>query len=1369
MKTRHLLGFLLFLSCLSFAQEKWYIYPGNLVLSGGKEGWSPRFMFRKVFAEDDRYRVWYVVKDSNRDQTIATATSKDGIHWERHEGEPIDFKYPTDLWNMSARQFEILKLDTAYFIWHLLPEGENTGRSLGFAWSKDGYKWTKYPEPVLQKGKDDAWDARGPICPVVWFDGKQFYMIYTASDKRLIATQKAGLATSRDGIHWQKYPGNPVLDIGKEGEWDDTMVRPYSITFNGREYELWYAGYNRAHWQIGKATSTDGIHWKRYAGNPVIRPGAPGERDWHFIGAPEVILKDSVYRMWYYGLDNYRLDFRYATTSEEEYQTWDTASILRSERILNTLVFNKLNYIKVDSLTEILPELSGTALINTYNRLAIAYAFNDEKRSLDYATKALALSNEMHYPEGRAMALYCMGTRSFLLDDYSEALVKWLASLRIYDSLEMYSEMGAIQSKISEIHTRVRSLELAIEYDRKALAAYQHIKDTANMLKTMIYLGYHLLNTGDRAGALETFRKRLDLIKKKEYETLADAYAYIGHCYVENNLDSAMHLFNKSLSILRAKAPLNTHWVIHLMANACFAAGPEHYGEAGKYFQMLNDTYWRERRNPGNVRMLLDIAEFYLATGRYDECRRYLDAALPLSKLWLSKLLKHRLSSTGKLHYDWALKSDLERAHMIWYRLDSTLHRETSSLRHYKLAILYRDSVINEKERLQWAMLQGQYNTERAQNRVSMLEKENEVKSLEVRQTRTVLFIIMGLVMIVVIATYLYFRQRKIKADHERMVSEERLMHKLELEKVEADKLKELDHMKSRFFADISHEFRTPLTLIMRPIEKLLTKPYDEKDKKDLNVAIKYVKSLQNLINNLLTLSRIESGKMQLRASEMNIVKLVKGYFQAFESLGKQKNLSLKFLFDAEEIDAYIDKEKFEQILNNLLSNAFKFTPEGGRIIVEVSSPQSALGSPFNAEHHSPSHHGTTAPRHHDTISPHHHITISIKDSGPGIAPEHLAHIFDRFYRVEDQGGYSEGTGIGLALTKELVELHHGTITVESEVGNGTTFIITLPLGKDHLKEEEIAQSTEPRAQESGIRHPGSGIEDPASGIQDQASSIQDQASSIQDPDTDHQSLVTSHQSPILLIVEDNIDMREYIREYFEHDFRIIEAAEGAEGFAKAVEQTPDFIISDVMMPGMDGNEFCRKIKSDMRTSHIPVILLTARASKESRIEGLETGADDFITKPFDGDELQVRVRNLLAQRKKVSEMLERKIRRTHSAFRIDFTDSGITSMDEQFLQKAIIILKEQHADPEFNAQKFSPAIGLSIAQLNRKIKALTGQTTGDFIRTFRLLRAAELMKKKSGTVAETAYDVGFSSPSYFTECFHEHFGVTPSEYSENS
>ena len=562
----------------------------------------------------------------------------------------------------------------------------------------------------------------------------------------------------------------------------------------------------------------------------------------------------------------------------------------------------------------------------------------------------------------------------------------------------------------------------------------------------------------------------------------------------------------------------------------------------------------------------------------------------------------------------------------------------------------------------------------------------------------------------------------------------QRLLHNLELEQIQTEKLEELDSMKSRFFANISHEFRTPLTLILGPIEKIIAKIKDESTKNDLNMMQRNARRLQILINQLLDLSKLESGKMKLRAREEDIISLVRGYVQSFESLAKQKKITFSFISHEESISVFVDREKIEKILNNLLSNAFKFTPGGGEIEVYVGSKSTIDNRQLTTDN----------------------VTMSVSDTGRGIPPDKLPHIFDRFYQADDSYTKDgEGTGIGLAYTKELVKLHHGEIKVESQPGKGSTFTVTLPLGKEHLQSDEIGDK-------NGI----SNIE-----LSEDVESIEKEIgskSTIDPPPlklrrTGNRQLTIDN--PLLLIVEDNTDLRSYIREYLDESYQVIEAVDGKEGLEQAIEQVPDLVISDVMMPKMDGFELCRKLKTDERTSHIPVILLTARASTEDRLEGLETGADDFITKPFDPQELQVRVKNLIEQRRKLRELFNKDIESLDKSPLFQVPCTGISLMDKKFLLKAVDVINRQISDPDFSVEKFGKDMAVSHMQLHRKLKALTDQSSSRFIRTIRLSRAAKLLREGSGNVTEIAFDVGFNNLSYFARCFKEQYERLPSEF----
>lgn len=569
-----------------------------------------------------------------------------------------------------------------------------------------------------------------------------------------------------------------------------------------------------------------------------------------------------------------------------------------------------------------------------------------------------------------------------------------------------------------------------------------------------------------------------------------------------------------------------------------------------------------------------------------------------------------------------------------------------------------------------------------------------------------------------------------------------RLKDRLRLEQIEAEKLKELDHFKSRFFASISHEFRTPLTLMLGPVEKILPEIKNKERREDLRVMQRNARRLQRLVEQLLDLSRIEAHRMPLRAQQADIVPKIREWVASFVSLAESKNITMNLHFPEQPIVVYFDAEKLEKIVYNLLSNAFKFTPEGGEVIVDLGFGNADFGTKQQQ---------TSAIRNPQSgIDKNgNFVLFTVKDTGIGIPKDHLPHIFDRFYRASEAlTGEQGGTGIGLALAKEFVELHHGKIRVESEVGKGSTFTVLLPLGRDHLSDDEIVDSV------SSDQYPVISDQDSGSGNEQPATSIQQQATSDKYP-------ATSTERPLVLIVEDNDDMRRYLRNSLNPDFEIVEAENGEAGYQVACKKTPDLIVSDVMMPIMDGFALCEKLKTDQRTSHIPVILLTARAGQEDKLEGLEIGADDYLTKPFDARELNIRVKNLIAQRQRLRERFSREIT-------VQPKDITVTSIDEKFLQQALDTVEENMSDSDFQIDQFCRAIGMSRSTLNRKLRALTGLSTNVFIRTLRLKRAAQLLEKKSATIVEIAYEVGFNNPSYFAECFRQQFGKPPSEWEKN-
>ena len=575
-------------------------------------------------------------------------------------------------------------------------------------------------------------------------------------------------------------------------------------------------------------------------------------------------------------------------------------------------------------------------------------------------------------------------------------------------------------------------------------------------------------------------------------------------------------------------------------------------------------------------------------------------------------------------------------------------------------------------------------------------------------------------------------------------LSRQRFKHQMELEHVEAEKLQELDRLKSRFFANISHEFRTPLTLIKGPIERWLPKMEQPDMRQDFKMTQRNTNRLLRLVNQLLDISRMESGKMKLQARPENVVELTRQLTMAFESYASVNDIELKFVAPNKHITAYLDREHYEKIIINLVSNALKVTPAGGQVMVELSlrgdmaEAISATQSLFDERKEIAS--SDIHPIRKDNNNTG-FVEIKVADTGSGIPSEKLPHIFDRFYQVDDSYTKdAQGSGIGLALTKELIELHHGVIRVSSEVGKGTEFTIRIPLGKDHLNPEEIL----PPLEETIVTNVA-----PEDIIEEKTQSSTFNKSTSPKEDT------------IVLIVEDNPDMRTYIRDTLNEFYKVVEAVDGQKGFEAATEIIPDLIISDVMMPEMDGFQFCNKIKTDARTSHIPVILLTAKSSGESKLEGLETGADDYLTKPFDSRELLVRIKNLIEQRRKLREQFAKEIT-------LEPQEIAITSTDAKFLQKVMHEIDQHLEDVKFGVVELSEKVAMSRSQLFRKLKALTDQTPHQFIQTFKLKRAAALLEQQAGNISEVAYQVGFSNPAYFTECFRKLFGVSPREYASH-
>lgn len=548
------------------------------------------------------------------------------------------------------------------------------------------------------------------------------------------------------------------------------------------------------------------------------------------------------------------------------------------------------------------------------------------------------------------------------------------------------------------------------------------------------------------------------------------------------------------------------------------------------------------------------------------------------------------------------------------------------------------------------------------------------------------------------------------------IITREKIKHELVLEKIKARDLHEVDMLKLRVFTNISHEIRTPLTLILGPLEKLISNQIPEEEvASHLDLVYRNTRNLDRLINQLLDFRKMETGNLVLNMAPYDMVNLIENVMKSFDDFAVEKQIDLRFHSLKKRLISLFDTDKVETILNNLISNALKYTDPGGTVTVTLS----LVFAPDEDESL-------------DDQPDKQFIEISVKDTGKGIPEANMSKIFNRFFRGES-ADESTGTGIGLALVKEIVKLHRGNINVISKPGKGSRFTVRLPY--------------EPENQ--GVLQESPDVSEPTE---------------IQIPDNYDAGMdnLREANARIMLIIEDNPDLRFFIRSHFEAVYKIFEARNGDEGLELAMNIVPDVIICDVLMPHVNGYEFCKRVKKDERTSHIPVLLVTALHAREHEMQGLSCGADDFITKPFDINILQTKIENILQARRLLREKYT-------SEIILKPSDISITSPDERFLRRAIEVVERNISDPDLDIEQFASEVGVSRMQLYRKFSALTNMTVKEFVRNIRLKRAAQLLSEDKLNVEEVAYSVGFKDLGHFRKCFSREYGMSPSKYANHS
>lgn len=574
---------------------------------------------------------------------------------------------------------------------------------------------------------------------------------------------------------------------------------------------------------------------------------------------------------------------------------------------------------------------------------------------------------------------------------------------------------------------------------------------------------------------------------------------------------------------------------------------------------------------------------------------------------------------------------------------------------------------------------------------------------------RVLIYILLGSLVVTIIAgSFAAFSWKEKNEANKRLeVKSEEILQQRNTIAEMAEKAERYNQEKLNFFTNISHEFKTPITLILGPIEELLSKGSEIKAgaKENLFLIKKNALRLLRLVNQLMDFRKIEEKKMMLQASEQDLVEFIKDVMTAFEKIAQKRKIDFRLITENKQLYVWFDPDMIDKVIFNLLSNAFKFTHDKGRIHIHIGLEPAG-----------------------------NRVTIQLEDNGVGMSEEFVLNAFDRFHT----GGSFGGTGLGLSLSKEFIDLHHGELFIKSEKGKGTMFTIMLPLGKEHFDEKQVVSTNVDwfkhsnyeltTGQEMELYH------------------------------TDSSADFSSKKDHTLLLIEDNNELREFLKKRFQPFYNIEEAGDGATGLQQAFQVVPNLIISDVSLPGMSGIELSKKLKGDLRTSHIPIIILTVKGSIEQRIEGMQTGADEYITKPFVFEYLMERVKGLIKNREVLKE---------HYSHDLNIETHHLTmgALDKKFINDFTVLIERNIGNPELNVNEIGRDLGMSRVQLYRKVKALLGYSVNDYIINVRLKKAKHLLLETDRSVAEIASEVGFSSPTYFSTAFKNKFNLTPKDF----
>lgn len=842
--------------------------------------------------------------------------------------------------------------------------------------------------------------------------------------------------------------------------------------------------------------------------------------------------------------------------------------------------------------------------------------------------------------------------------------------------------IGRIYFKLGEINYKNEKDDTAMSYFLMVDSLFTtHNIINEDLVKTNFFQSQILKFTFTKKGLLDS-KKHLDQMisyskKMKDSSLLYWGYQKMGGYYgvlseieeTEKNLDTALIYYTKAETFfekeLQYQELITTLWSI-----ASIEERRNRIEQAKRYhdrrIRVLSNI--EDSGDKGNV--YKSVGDFYTSIGKPKEGLYFLEKA-------------------NQIFNEFGFPNANDQAEIYKYQANAYLQLGLykKAYKFQELELRTKDSlnrVSNKKKALE---LETKYQTQKKEQEIALLKSQNKLAEAQKKNQRNLMLGGLGLTTAAGIFLFLGYRNRK-KTN---------------------DKLRELDKVKSNFFANISHEFRTPLSLISGPIEQQLQKAdISDQEKQNLQIAQRNSTRLVTLVDQLLDLSKLESGHFSLKVREGNLSTFLKSLTSTFEFLAQEKNLTYTTQIAHQDTPTWFDQDVLEKIVTNLIGNAIKYSPNGENI--------SILATVTNQQ-----------------------LQLEVKNSGAPLSSETLPTLFNRFQRADET---TAGTGIGLALTKELVTLHKGAIDVTSDA-HWTTFTVSLPISQATFTASEIEES-------SSSEH---------AFAKATASKPKQQSPIVEEEEID---IFSKNDKPILLIVDDNEDLRTYVSGLFDQSHAILTAVNGKDGFEKAMSQVPDLIITDLMMPGDDGITLTRNCKTAEATAHIPILMLTAKAGDENQLIGLETGADAYITKPFNTEILKTTVHNLQETRNKLQERFSQEVVLLPK-------DVAANATDERFLTNLQEVMDKSLVESDFNTEAFAEAVGMSRMQLHRKLKALTGLSATEFIRGQRLKLAAQMLKKSDINVSQVGYAVGFNNHSYFTKCFKEKYGISPSEYSKKS